>query len=63
MKDIQVTVALKEPRKAMGSAEKVWTIKSFRNLQCPLGGQEYGVWLRMSGEKKKVMRKEPRLWS
>jgi hypothetical protein len=30
-------VALKEPRKAMGSVEKVWTIKSFGNLQCPLG--------------------------
>jgi len=42
MKDIQVIVALKEPRKAMGCAEKAWTIKSIGNLHCPLG--ESGVW-------------------
>jgi len=42
MKDIQVIVALKEPRKAMGCAEKAWTIKSFGNLHWPL--RESGVW-------------------
>lgn len=35
-------MALREPRKAMDSAEKVWTIKSFGSLQCSLG--ESGVW-------------------
>jgi hypothetical protein len=41
MKDMQVIVALKEPRKAMGCGEKAW-IMSFGNLHRPLG--ESGVW-------------------
>jgi len=41
MKDIQVIVALKEPRKAMGSAEKVWTIE-FQQLAVSIRGS--GVW-------------------